>query len=127
VSTFFTLEDGRAWLSSNGAYDGIIEAIAEVLRAADEQELASWLLDQRCVVQGPGVGTLDLRELTIDNRQRILDSLPKALALSKERTPTQLWVAEFERLLMMVKDPTLLDKNVRGIIPYDGTKSGPGW
>jgi hypothetical protein len=125
MSTFFILEDGRAWLSSNMIYDGILEAVADVLLAAEDRELANWLLDQRCEVQGPGVGTIDLRDLTAENRRQILDALPKALALSKELSPSLLW--EFERLLDMMKDPTLIDKSVRGLIPWDGKKKGPGW
>lgn len=128
MTTFFTLQDGRSWLSANGAYDEVLEAIARALSVRhDRDELAVWLLEQRCLAQGPGVGSVDLRALTTENQQRICDAIPKALAAFKERTPRPHWLEELDRLFNMTQDSSLLDKNVRGIMECSGRRSGPGW
>jgi hypothetical protein len=66
MSTYLTLEDGRILGTSNGTFDAIVElATSELKRRPDSLPgLAEWLLEQRCEVQGPGVGYLDLRELS---------------------------------------------------------------
>lgn len=66
MSTYITLEDGRVLATSNGVFDAIIErAATELERRGDSLDgLVEWLLEQRCEVQGPGVGYLDLRELS---------------------------------------------------------------
>ncbi len=66
MSTLIVLVDGRILGLTNGQFDGILEAVANELdRDADSLPgLASWLLDQRCEIQGPGVGAVDLREVS---------------------------------------------------------------
>jgi hypothetical protein len=64
--THITLEDGRVLGTSNGVFDCLLELAAKELgRRTDAVDgLQEWLLDQRCEVCGPGVGYLDLRELS---------------------------------------------------------------
>ena len=66
MSTHITLEDGRTLVLSNGQFDLIIEAVAQALESGLETvpHLASWLLEQRCIILGPGIGYLDLREMS---------------------------------------------------------------
>jgi hypothetical protein len=65
MTTHITLEDGRIFGTSNGVFDALLECAAKELESRPDtvNGLREWLLDQRCEVQGPGVGYLDLREL----------------------------------------------------------------
>ena len=66
MTTRITLEDGRILGTSNWAFDALLERAAKELERRDETAdgLSEWLLDQRCVVRGPGIGYLDLRKLS---------------------------------------------------------------
>jgi hypothetical protein len=86
MSTFITLQDGRLLLERNWVYDAILRAVARELRNDDEgRALAEWLLAQQCFEQGPGIGYLDLRELTPSNQPLIIESLRLALGAPARR------------------------------------------
>ncbi len=68
MTAFIALDDGRSWWAANWAYDAVIEGIADVLDRA-EQELAAWLRQQTCTECGPGLGSVDVRELSPANRR----------------------------------------------------------
>lgn len=73
---FIIFPDGRAWAPSNALYDDAIEEIAAALPpSAEGHALSAWLLDRRSAVQGPGLGRVDLRELTATNRRLLLDTM----------------------------------------------------
>lgn len=142
VSAFFILSDGRAWSRANWAYDSVLDAIAAILtRDESGRALASWLLEQRCQVQGPGVGTVDMRELTDENQRRIVLAVPQALEMARTRGPTHWhdpsffpqWLGSFEVLVQMLESvqrgepPEALNPHLRGVVPPSGTRSGPGW
>jgi hypothetical protein len=66
---FIILEDGRAYTANNWSYDAVVERIARALPETDAgRALSDWPMDQRCVVQGPGLGSVDFRELTPGNQ-----------------------------------------------------------
>jgi hypothetical protein len=105
MSTYIALQDGRVWGASNGAYDGVLEALAEQV-GTDEygRELAAWLLDQRCEVCGPGVGWVDLRWLTDEARTRIVAAIPDAFRQEQRVHPgpeRKLYLDSFAELIRM--------------------------
>ena len=65
MTTHITLQDGRILGTSNWAFDALLECAAKELERRKDTVggLPEWLLDQRCIVRGPGIGYLDLREL----------------------------------------------------------------
>ncbi len=63
MSTTITIEDGSILGLSNGGFDWIMELAAAAL-GPEHAAMSAWLLDQRCDVRGPGVGYLDLQELS---------------------------------------------------------------
>jgi hypothetical protein len=69
------LEDGRVFGASNGIFDAIVELVAsELARRADSLPgLADWLLEQRCGVQGPGIGYLVVREFAPRGAPEVLE------------------------------------------------------
>ena len=112
MTTTIVLDDGRVWGHQNWAFDSAIEAIAAVIgRDPSGHELSAWLLEQRCAIQGPGIGYIDTRELTPDNRARFRAAIPVAFAEVRARggahwhDPSSFlaWVDSFERLLQMVE------------------------
>ncbi len=142
MSAFFVLTDGRAWSKANWAYDAVLDAIADALpNDGAGQLLAEWLLEQRCRVQGPGVGTVDLRELTDENRRRIVEAIPRALEMARKKGPRDWhdpsffpqWLSAFELLVQMIESaergdpPEALNPDMRGPIPPTGERRGPGW
>jgi len=128
VSTFLVLSDGRAWITSNGIYDTLIESIVEGLVAENGPgPLAAWLLEQRCLVQGPGVGYLDLRELAPPGRQEVERALRPALARLAQ-SPNQMVATSVAVLEAMLTRPDAVDPNVRGgRLPATDCRKGPGW
>jgi hypothetical protein len=134
MSTLFVLADGRIWGTSNGAYDYLLELIAEVLsRDGRERDLAEWLLAQRCEVQGPGVGYVDLRELAPTARERITTSIPSAVATAREREPAPILMESLELMLRMVESfnrgepPEKLTSPRWLPHPPRERQRGPGW
>ena len=72
MSTCIILEDGRIWGCANWQFDRLIESASQAIRGYEHclPELSDWLLDQRCSVQGPGVGMIDMRRMSPGARQQ---------------------------------------------------------
>ena len=80
MAGFIVLPDGRAYAASERAYDRVIECIAEVIIEREEgRALSKWLLEQRSLVQGSGLGSVDVRQLTLSNGALFLDAVKPAL------------------------------------------------
>lgn len=139
---FIVLSDGRAYAASNWGYDRTVEAIAEALPDTDEgRHLAAWLLDQRCSVRGMGLGNVDVRELTPQNRQLFLRAVEDAYQTQKGKGPAgwhspdlwPSWIARFSDLVKMIacvengEAPGDFNPHMKDVIPPTGDKSGPGW
>jgi hypothetical protein len=142
VSGFIILSDGRAYAASNWAYDGTVEAIVETLPDTQEGRLlADWLLNQRCSVQGPGMGTVDVRELTPRNKELFLRAVEDAYCIQKGKGPVEWyspeawpsWIGWFSDLVKMtecIKNgdlPNQFNPHMTDVIPPTGRKNGPGW
>jgi hypothetical protein len=133
MSTLFILADGRIWGTSNGSYDYLLELIAEVLSPdGRDRDLADWLLAQRCEVQGPGVGHVDLRELAPRARERITAAIPNAVAIARRRKHTPILMESLELMLRMVESFERGEPPERLTSPHwrlhpPGERRGPGW
>ena len=134
MSTLFVLADGRIWGSSNSTYDYLLERIVEVLSGDEcERDLADWLLAQRCEVQGPGVGYVDLRELAPSVRERITAAIPSAVAMARQREHTPILMERLELLLRMVESfergepPETLTSPHWQLHPPSERQRGPRW
>lgn len=137
MSTYIVLEDGRVLGLSNGAFDGILEAVAgELDRSINSQsELASWLLDQRCEVQGLGIGSLDLRELSpvaCKHFRVACDRVFRDQQLNEQASPK--WLQDLFRQLFDMwasiargEPPESLTCSWIKIFPANDTRVGPGW
>ena len=127
MTTEIVLNDGRVVITSNGIYDTLIEGIVSIIEGEKPRgPLGAWLLDQRCEVQGPGVGYLDLRELAPSVRKEVERALP--LALERLDPSIDEAVAESIQLLQtMLAQSEVVDPRVRnGVIPPTGMRKGPG-
>ena len=61
MAGFIVLEDGRAYAANNWSYDAVIERIARALpETSAGRALSDWLMAQRCIVRGAGLGSVDL-------------------------------------------------------------------
>jgi hypothetical protein len=141
MSTCIVLPDGRMRWASNWAYDSVIWGIADQLdRHPEGGGLAAWLRDQACFEQGPGIGTVDIRELTPRNQQ--LFRWGARLAFRRaildgpagwhDLTRFPAWLAGFQRLLRMWKavdrrEPPGLLGELQAVRDPTGVRSGPGW
>jgi len=135
---FLILDDGRAWAPASWAFDAGLEQIAEVLT---DEVLRAWLLEQRCSEQGPGMGRIDVRELTPHNRELLLAAIPVAIERARAKDGSDWndpswypqWLDRFELLGRMVESvargepPETLNPQMRSVIPPTGERSGPGW
>ena len=93
MAGFITLEDGRAWSGANWAYDAVLGAIVDALNAQGDRDLATWLLQRTS--QGPGVGTVDLREIAPADRTRFRVAVRAALAHVESTGPAGWNTPEF--------------------------------
>ena len=141
MSAFIALEDGRTWWAANWAYDAVIEGIADRLDRTDaERELAAWLRQQTCVECGPGLGSVDVRELSPASRRAVREAAQRAFrsaaleGAAGWHDPSFFpgWLAGFRRLLRMWKaidrgEPAgqLGDSPARR--EPSGRQVGPGW
>ena len=111
MAGFIILQDGRAWAPSSAAYDALIDALAEVLTGPDgDRALASWLAERTCRKLGPGMGYVDVRDLTACHREllyRAIRSIPTRAKLTAS-TWSESMRARYQRL----RD--LLDSMERG-------------
>ena len=111
MSTFIDLQDGCSWWAANWAYDAVIEMIADELTGSElETELAVFLRTQTCTECGPGLGSIDLRELTEQCRIAFCESARRALQTATTRGGSSWqqpeffpkWLAKFEELVEMM-------------------------
>lgn len=138
MSTFIDLDDGRTWRAANWAYDAVIEAIARELNRTDlERELARWLREQTCLACGPGLGSVDVRELSPASRAAFRMAAQRAYNTEAAagpdgwRDPAAFpgWLNRFHLLLRMWDaidrgEPPGQDT---GCAAPTGRRVGPGW
>jgi hypothetical protein len=142
VAGFIILSDGRAYAASNWSYDSTIDAIAEALPNTQEGRLlADWILNQRCTVQGMGLGSVDLRELTPRNQEVFLRAVEDAYRIQTGRGPVgwaspnawPSWIGRFADLVKMIEcigkgePPGQFNPHMMDVIPPREKKAGPGW
>jgi hypothetical protein len=141
MSAFIALDDGRSWWAPNWAYDSVIEKIAIQLDSTEpERALASWLREQTCIVNGPGLGSVDVRELTPQNRHLFRVAAQKAFRVAVKsgaagwHDPSFFpgWLAGFRRLLRMWKaidreEPPGQLNDAAECMELSSNKVGPGW
>ena len=141
MSAFIALDDGRSWWAANWAYDAVIDEIANQLNGTDaERVMAAWLREQTCFVNGPGLGSVDVRELTSQNQQLFRAAAKRAFRLAVLSGPAGWhdpsffpgWLTVFRRLLRMWKaidrgEPPGQLNDSRECMEPSGRKAGPGW
>lgn len=142
MSASITLDDGRTYWGSNWAFDAVIRAIAAVLPGTPQgRALRDWLLDQQCRVQGPGIGCVDTRELTPDNRRLFAKAIEDAFNAQRRQGPIgwhdpkawDVWLAHFSDLVKMVESirrgeqPEAFNPHSKGVMPATNKHAGPGW
>jgi hypothetical protein len=103
MTTLIVLEDGRILGTSNWAFDAILECAAKQLESRSDtvDGLPEWLLDQRCVVQGPGIGYLDLRELPPRASSQFKSACISAYDAMRHDSSPVLWLDLFSLLINM--------------------------
>jgi hypothetical protein len=134
MTTYIQLEDGRVFSTTNGLFDYILECTAQHLEGRTEcPELRDWLLDQRCDVLGPGVGYLDLRELSPIATCAFRSACTSAYrALMSQQDPAS-WLEKFSVLFKMWESmdrgepPEALTSDFWQLTPFSGERKGPGW
>jgi len=140
MAGFIILEDGRAYAAANWAYDSVVERIADALPEADEgRALSDWLKEQQVAVKG--LGCVDLRELTPENRLLFLVPARKAFSLSEQQGAEGFyapdaypgWIDRFHDLIRMMDSsrrgdpPSAFNPHMIDVIPPTGEEAGPGW
>src|SRR5262245_64161579 len=103
MTTYITLEDGRILGTSNGVFDALLECAAKELeRRTDVVDgLREWLLHQRCEVKGPGVGYLDLRELSPRASSQFKSACISAYDSMRLESSSVLWLDQLSLLINM--------------------------
>src|SRR5437660_3479055 len=139
---FIVLQDGRAYAGSSWGYDTTIKAIASVLfERKQSQALAEWLIKQRSVIVGMGMGNVDVRELTPRNRELFLDAAREAFKRAEAQgsagwyDPRAFpgWLDRFRDLITMLdsiergEPPSAFNPHMRAACEPTGEHSGPGW
>jgi hypothetical protein len=135
MTTHITLEDGRVLGTSNSRFDAILESAAKELERRNDSVdgLREWLLDRRCEVQGPGVGYLDLRELSPVASSQFKGACLSAYDAMKAQTASKPLIEELSLLIDMWKSmekgepPEALTSPHYLIAPCGGERRGPGW
>jgi hypothetical protein len=134
MSTHLTLEDGRVLGTSNGTFDAIVElTAAELERRSDRMPgLAEWLLEQRCEVRGPGIGYLDLRELSPRAAREIRDAFLAALVrgefdVSEGLREQFVLLRNMWESIARGEPPQALTSPHWLLHPASGKRRGPGW
>jgi len=141
VSAFIALDDGRSWWAANWAYDAVIERIAtELTRTEAERALAVWLCEQTCRECGPGLGSVDVRELSAADRGAFREAAQRAFRSAVQagaagwNDPSffPAWLAGFRRLLRMWKaidrgEPAGQLGDPPEYMEPNGRQVGPGW
>lgn len=141
MSTHITLEDGRVVAVSNGQFDVLIEDVASELERASGSvpNLSGWLLEQRCEVLGPGVGYLDLRELSPLARRDFrhvchqIHQTQRDSAISKERGVADWMMSLLDKLVEMWASMDRGEPHDARTYPHyilsppSNEQLGPGW
>ena len=133
--THITLEDGRVLATKDWVFDAIIECVANELDSRTDavEGLRQWLLDQRCEVQGPGVGYLDLREISPQACSQFKFACLSAYDAMKLECNPVLWLGQFSLLINMwismdkEEPPEALTSRHWMMAPWSGERRGPGW
>ena len=133
--TTITLEDGRVLGTQNWVFDAILECATNELESRTDavDGLREWLLDQRCAVNGPGVGYLDLRELSPRAASQFKSACLSAYDAMKLESSAVLWLDQFSLLIKMWisiekgEPPDTLTSSVWLMGPWSGKRRGPGW
>lgn len=140
MSGFIVLTDGRMYRGANWAYDATIRAISAALPISHGQ-LSRWLVTRTSEVKGPGMGSLDLRELTPENQDAIMHAIRVASESQPSTKPAswtdndsyQIWKHKLSLLCQLVgsivrkENPAMFDPFECGIDPPTSSISGPGW
>lgn len=132
MSGFIVLSDGRAWAASNGAFDAVVAFLALCMNEQGESDLAAWLKAQESWRLGPGMGSIDVRELTARNRALLLHAMNSAFM---ETIPSSLlpWEPRIMTLRDLVRSvlrgdaPETFNPDMKGLLPLTGEQQGPGW
>jgi hypothetical protein len=141
---FIVLEDGRAWAAASWAYDAAVRYLARSLDRIDTgeaQALSVWLLTQTNERLGAGMGRIDFRELTPENRALLRRAARHVFADLEQHPPADWgdpaffgpWLERFHDLLLLMKSvdrresPETFNPHMRGLIEPTGRKTGPGW
>jgi hypothetical protein len=133
--THITLEDGRILGTSNGVFDCLLERAAKELGHQTDavDGLQEWLLDQRCEVRGPGVGYLDLRELSPQASSQFKSACISAYNAMRLESSPVIWLDQLSLLMNMWisiekgEPPEALTSPHWLIAPWSGDRRGPGW
>jgi hypothetical protein len=135
MATYITLGDGRVFGTSNAVFDALLVCTAQELERQSDviDGLREWLLDQRCEVQGPGVGYLVLRELSPRAAFQFKSACTSAFS-SMERAPNPApWLDQSSLLIDMWasinkgEPPEALTSPHWLISPWSRDRRGPGW
>jgi hypothetical protein len=135
MSTEIVLEDGRVLPVKDGAFDTIIEHAVEQLQQRDDclAGLGKWLLDQRCEVQGVGVGYLDVRELSPVAAAQFRQACTSAYTQLLNKPNKLGWFSSLELLMRMWhsidagEPPDALTSPYHSIVKRAPGRRGPGW
>jgi hypothetical protein len=133
--THITLEDGRVLGTSNGRFDALLERVVKELESRTDavDGLREWLLDQRCEVRGPGVGYLDLRELSPRASSQFKSACISAYDAMRLESCPVLWLDQLSLSIDMWisiekgEPPEALTSPHWLIAPFSGDHRGPGW
>jgi hypothetical protein len=142
MAGFIVLQDGRAYAASNWGFDRTVAAIAAVLSERKEsQALAEWLMQQSSEIVGMGMGKVDIRELTAQNRELFINAVREAFKRAEAQDlggwyDPQLfpsWLGRFQDLVTMLdsiergEPPATFNPHMRDVCKPSGEHSGPGW
>ena len=135
------VEDGRGISPAHWAFAAIIRAIAEALpHTPDGAAFRDWMISE-VGMPGFGMGRVDLRELTPENRTLFWDAAQSAFKRMKLEGPLgwsapcafPKWLKMFQDVLRMRKlrrrggSPEAFNPYLLGVVPPTGRRSGPGW
>lgn len=137
MSTYIDLDDGRSWWAANWAYDAVIESIAAELHSSTlEREFAAWLRTKTCLECGPGLGSLDVRELSPACRLAFCKATRRALENAATQGGSEWqqpeffpgWITKFRELVSMMdaidrREPAPVDAH---LVEPTGRRVGPG-
>jgi hypothetical protein len=134
MSGFVVLPDGRAWVASNDGFDSLLTVIAAHIQAhTRDAALAEWLLSQRSLVLGPGMGALDIRELHPQYQHMVLAALETVSTAPVGAHDLAPWETHVTLLAAMLhsyrvgEPPAALNPMMKDVLPSTGQRSGPGW